>query len=70
LKGIVEALMERLGIRMNEEPTNSTDFSEGIDFIFNKKVIASLGLVTTRLTDSLGIDQEILFADIAMGSGD
>ena len=64
LKGIVEALMERLGIRMNGEPTNSTDFSEGIDFIFNKKVIASLGLVTTRLTDSLGIDQEILFADI------
>jgi phenylalanyl-tRNA synthetase beta chain len=64
LKGVVEALMVRLGIRCKEQPTNSKEFSEGIDFVYNKKIIASLGLVASHLTNPLGITQQTLFADL------
>lgn len=64
LKGIVEGIMSRMGVRLKEQPLSSKEISEGIEFLYNKQVIASLGLVDSGLAKSVGIEQETLYACI------
>lgn len=64
LKGIVEGIMDRFGVRLKEQPTTSQEFSEGIEFVYNKQVIATLGVVPSELAKSVGVNQETLYARI------
>lgn len=64
-KGVVTALLERLGLsNYTEESTESDVFSEGIDLIRNKQVIGSLGIVKKKLAKHFDIDAEVFYADL------
>ncbi|MCA0131816.1 phenylalanine--tRNA ligase subunit beta [Winogradskyella alexanderae] len=64
LKGIVEAILERLGLtRLKSSPAKSDLLSEGLSFSFGKKKMVEFGVVKKSVLKSFGITQHILFAD-------
>jgi len=64
LKGIVSALLTRLGIaNVNIAPTKSDVFSEGISLSLGKVTLVNFGVVKRGILKEFGIKQEVLFAD-------
>jgi phenylalanyl-tRNA synthetase beta chain len=64
LKGVVLALLQRLGIpNIKIAPVKSDVFSEGISLNSGKVKLAELGLVKRAVLKEFGIKQEVLFAD-------
>ena len=64
LKGIVETILQRLGLnRLKSSPAKSDIFSEGIRFSLGKKNLVDFGLVKKSVLKHFGISQHVLFAD-------
>jgi len=63
-KGIITAILERLGIdSYNESGFKNDIFSEGLSFSKNKKTLVEFGIIKKDITNSFGVDAETLFAD-------
>ncbi|TXD68078.1 phenylalanine--tRNA ligase subunit beta [Aequorivita lipolytica] len=63
-KGTVLAVVERLGLKgYTEETTKNDVFSEGIAFKRNKEIIVEFGIVKKKITNELGVDAEVFYAD-------
>ncbi len=63
-KGIIAALLERLGIDSYSENGFKNDvFSEGLSFSKNKKQLVEFGIIKKNITKTFGIDAETLYAD-------
>ena len=64
VKGIVNALLQRLGIQnVKTTPTKNDIFSEGITLSLGKIKLVDLGVVKRPILKEFGIKQEVLFAD-------
>jgi len=64
LKGIVVAILERLGItRFNETPIKNDVFSEGVSLSLGKMNLVDFGLVTKSVLKHFDISQEVVCAD-------
>ena len=64
LKGIVENVFERLGIRdLDTQPLSNPGYSEGISYTKNDTVLVSLGLVSKAALKQFDIKQEVFYAD-------
>ncbi|SDW97089.1 phenylalanyl-tRNA synthetase beta subunit [Lutibacter oricola] len=64
LKGIVETMLQRLGIsKVKVTPTKNDVFSEGITLSLGKIKLVDLGVVKRSINKTFGIKQEVLFAD-------
>ncbi|WP_298367339.1 phenylalanine--tRNA ligase subunit beta [uncultured Lutibacter sp.] len=64
LKGVVIALLQRLGIqKIKTTPTKNDVFSEGITLSLGKIKLVDLGVVKQSINKEFGIKQEVLFAD-------
>src|SRR5690606_4776214 len=64
LKGIVESLFDRLGIKDVESvPLNHSDFSEGLCCTQNGRQLVSYGLVAKAMLKKFDIKGEVLYAD-------
>ena len=64
LKGIVSAVLQRLGItevRLSE--LNNDAFSFGLGFNFNKKTIVEFGSISKSVLKLMDIKQEVFYAD-------
>ncbi|GAB1858526.1 phenylalanine--tRNA ligase subunit beta [Flavobacteriaceae bacterium MHTCC 0001] len=65
LKGIVHAVLERLGItRYSETPINNDLFDEGMSIGLGKIKLVDFGLVSKKILKHFGIDQEVVCANI------
>jgi phenylalanyl-tRNA synthetase beta chain len=63
-KGVVTAIMERLGIEGTTEKGLKKDlFSEGICVMQGNEKLAELGIVHKKVAKHFGIDTEVFFAD-------
>ena len=63
-KGIITAILERLGIdSYNESGFKNDIFSEGLSFSKNKKTLVEFGIIKKDITNSFGVEAETLFAD-------
>ncbi|WP_372795632.1 phenylalanine--tRNA ligase subunit beta [Lutibacter sp.] len=64
VKGIVSALLQRLGVQnVKTTPTKNDIFSEGITLSIGKIKLVDLGVVKRPILKEFGIKQEVLFAD-------
>jgi len=64
LKGIVTALLERLGLsNLKTTPVKSDVFAEGITLSLGKTKLVDLGVVRKKILKEFSIKQEVLFAD-------
>ena len=64
LKGVVTAVLERLGIsELKTSPSKNDVFSEGISFSFKKAKLVEFGVIRKKILKSFDINQEVLFAD-------
>ena len=64
LKGIVNAVLTRLGIQnLKTSPTKNDVFSEGITLSLGKIKLVDLGVVKKSILKEFSIKQEVLFAD-------
>ncbi len=64
LKGIVSAIITRLGIKnIAEKPTENTIFSEGISFSSGDDTLMDIGIVSKKITAHFDIEGEIHYAD-------
>ncbi|MEW2922263.1 phenylalanine--tRNA ligase subunit beta [Muricauda sp. ANG21] len=64
LKGIVETLFERLGLKgIETEPHSDSSFAEGLSCSKNNTLLASYGLVSKGILKKFDIKQDVLFAD-------
>lgn len=64
LKGIVEALFQRLGISgVQPAPLDHPHFSEGLRFLLNERELVSFGLVAGGMLKKFDIKGEVLHAD-------
>lgn len=64
LKGIITALLERLGLNgFKVAPVENEVFSEGLSLRIGKKTIVDFGLVTKKIKKHFDISQDVLFAD-------
>ncbi len=65
LKGLVLAILERLGLsNFNVKPTKNDVFSEGLTLSLGKIKLVDLGVVKTSIAKDFNIKQEVLYADI------
>jgi phenylalanyl-tRNA synthetase beta chain len=65
LKGIVENVFERLGIRdLDTQPLSNPGYSEGISYTKNDTGLVSLGLVSKAALKQFDIKQEVFYADL------
>lgn len=63
-KGIITAILERLGIdSYNESGFKNDVFSEGLSLSKNKKTLVEFGIIKKNITNAFGIEAETLFAD-------
>jgi phenylalanyl-tRNA synthetase beta chain len=63
-KGIVTAILERLGIEGYSEKGLKNDvFSEGISIEKNKKTLVEFGVVKKKITNHFGVEVEAHYAD-------
>tara|TARA_R110002072_G_scaffold81680_6_gene186844 strand:- start:2705 stop:5131 length:2427 start_codon:yes stop_codon:yes gene_type:complete len=64
MKGIVDSVLERLGINFKTNPKlENPVFSEGISYENNGKIVVSFGVVKKNILNHFEIDNEVLFAD-------
>ena len=64
LKGIVTAVLERLGLsKLKTSPIKDDVFSEGITISLGKTKLVDFGLVNKKTLKHFGISQEVIFAD-------
>jgi len=64
LKGIVTALLQRLGVQKTKTMLTKNDvFSEGITLSLGKTKLVDLGVVKYTILKEFGIKQEVLYAD-------
>jgi phenylalanyl-tRNA synthetase beta chain len=65
LKGVLTAVLERLGInKLKSTPSKNDVFSEGLSFSLGKIKLADFGVVKRSILKEFGIKQEVLFADL------
>lgn len=63
LKGIIDSVLERLGLQTNSDVNEiDTVFSEGISYRSNTKKVVSFGIIDKRFTKHFDIDNEVLYA--------
>ena len=63
-KGIITAILERLGINGSVEKSAKNDiFSEGLAFTKDKKTLVEFGIIKKDVTNNFGIEAETLYAD-------
>ena len=63
-KGVVNTLMERLGIvKLKTAPTKNDVFSEGISVSLGKKKLVDFGTVNPSILKNFGIKQEVIYID-------
>lgn len=63
-KGVVNTLMERLGIaKLKTAPTKNDVFSEGISVSLGKKKLVDFGTVNPSILKKFGIKQEVIYID-------
>ena len=63
-KGVVTAILERLGIQNYSEKGLKSDlFSEGISLVKNNQVLVEFGVVAKKLASQLEVDNETHYAD-------
>ncbi len=64
LKGVINSLMERLGVSgLKYAKTENDIFSEGLALNQGKTKIVEFGMVNKAILQKLGVKQEVLFAD-------
>lgn len=64
LKGIITAILERLGLnRIKVAPIENDVFSEGISLKAGKKTLVDFGLVNKKILKYFDISQDVLYAD-------
>ena len=64
LKGVISALLNRLGIdKVKSTPSKQDVFSEGISLGLGKIKLVEFGVVKRSVLKEFGIKQEVLFAD-------
>lgn len=64
LKGIIESVLERLGLNNLKTGSIKSDvFSEGLSFAVGKSIIVEFGVLKKSITKHFDINQEVLFAD-------
>jgi phenylalanyl-tRNA synthetase beta chain len=64
LKGVVVAILEKLGIvGYQEKGLENTLFSEGISFYKGKKSLVEMGVASKKVTKYFDIEGEVLYAD-------
>lgn len=64
-KGIISALLNRLGITdVVEVPNSNSNISEGLTLNLNENEVLSYGLVKRSICKKFDIDQEVLYANI------
>ena len=64
LKGIIAAVLERLGFnKIKVSPIENDVFSEGIRMGIGKKTLVEFGLVNKKIMKHFDISQDVLFAD-------
>ncbi|WP_034257759.1 phenylalanine--tRNA ligase subunit beta [Altibacter lentus] len=64
LKGVVTAILQRLGItEYTEKPVKSDLYSEGICFVKGKKTLVEFGVLRKKLASAFDIDAETLYAN-------
>ncbi|MCK0159774.1 phenylalanine--tRNA ligase subunit beta [Allomuricauda sp. F6463D] len=65
LKGIVENVFDRLGlVDVDIKPLTNEDYAEGITYIKDNKVLASLGLIGKAPLKQFDIKQEVFYSDL------
>lgn len=63
-KGVVNTLMERLGIaKLKTAPTKNDVFSEGISVSLGKMKLVDFGTVNPSILKKFGIKQEVIYVD-------
>lgn len=64
LKGVVNAILERLGIEdLKSSPVKNDVFSEGMSFSFGKTKLVDFGVIRKKVLKHFDIHQEVLYAD-------
>ncbi|MGY3795647.1 phenylalanine--tRNA ligase subunit beta [Aquimarina sp. 433] len=64
LKGIIEAILDRLGIKRSKtSPIKNDIFSEGVSYHLGKSKLVEFGIVKKSVLKHFSISQEVLFAD-------
>ncbi|WP_228235818.1 phenylalanine--tRNA ligase subunit beta [Allomuricauda sp. M10] len=64
IKGIVETIFERLGIKdLGVQPQHLDHLSEGLSLVKNNITLASFGLVSKKELKKFDLKQEVFFAD-------
>jgi len=64
LKGIIETVLERLGIsRYRVMPSKNDAFAEAVQYSVGKTVLVDFGIVKQKIVKYFDINQHILFAD-------
>ena len=68
-KGIIYALLERLGIvNFSEIETKDPVFSEGLAYQIDNKLIVDYGILNKNITSHFDIDSEVFYADFKWDS--
>lgn len=68
-KGIINALLERLGIvNFSEIETKDPVFSEGLAYQIDNKLIVDYGILNKNITSHFDIDSEVFYADFKWDS--
>ena len=63
-KGFVTTVLDRLGIsNYSEKGTNEGNFSEGLSFSKNGKLLVDFGIINKNITSTFGIEAETFYAD-------
>lgn len=63
-RGIVEGILERLGIADYTESSSDTAiFSEAVGFRKKKKTLVEFGILNKNITKNLDVNQEVFYAD-------
>jgi phenylalanyl-tRNA synthetase beta chain len=63
-KGFVMSVLDRLGIaNFSENGTKNKNFSEGLSFSKNGKLLVEFGTINKSITAAFGIDAETFYAD-------
>ena len=64
LKGIIEAILQRLGMtRFISKPVKNDLFSEGVQLSIGKLTLVDFGIVKPKVTKFFDISQDVLYAD-------
>lgn len=64
IKGIVQAILERLNIAVTAKEYSGDMFSQGMIFNWNKKKLVEFGSVSKSILKLMDIKQEVFYADL------